>query len=90
MQKRGPNVSKWSFLFLAHFSETTGQFGLFIGMFFKKFFFVDRMYTKETRCQKGGRLSEKQFFLIISHGKLYKHNFIGNIKNKNLSRFVEG
>ena len=37
-----------------------------------------------------GDFQRKNFFLIISHGKLYKHNFIGNIKNKNLSRFVEG
>ena len=56
MQKRGRNVSKWYCLFLTHFSETTGQFGLFIGMFCKKSLFVDRMYTKETRCQKGCRL----------------------------------
>jgi hypothetical protein len=37
-----------------------------------------------------GDFQRKKIVLIISHGKLYKHNFIGNIKNKKLSRFVEG
>ena len=54
MQKRGPNVSKWSCLFLTHFSETTGQFGLFIVMFCKKSLFLLIGCTRKKQDVKRG------------------------------------